>query len=314
LTGIDEDNVAYEKEEMSRDDKVSAGSFKSKKYAPTSPKVQRSMNMQQAPTGYVPTDGEAATEQEPEQETIREGEKKVVYCGLVKTDANGNAKVSVMLPPQTGRCNIRFTAVNRFDYLDSIKPIDVSKTTSVEVTMPKLIMPDAKLFAKASVLNNENEEVQLRIYGAGIAKEQTYKIAGGSTEIIFEVNGKDYGSMFLEIRNSKGKVLDKRELILKNVSSYPTTFSDLLISDGNDITIAKGKAFGIYSNPGILLKGIVANINTTMYSWFGHSEAISSAVLVEATLLAAIDEKIISDEGFSNTLKGRSYKSGKGPL
>jgi hypothetical protein len=45
------------------------------------------------------------------------------------------------------------------------------------------------------------------------------------------------------------------------------------------------------------------NMVTTMYSWFGHAEALSAQVAVRATLLAAIHGGLLSDDGLEATLR-----------
>ncbi|MCX6088924.1 MAG: hypothetical protein NTX88_00825 [Candidatus Atribacteria bacterium] len=102
------------------------------------------------------------------QETIREGEKKVVYCGVVQTDEKGKARVLVSFPPQTGRCNARFVAVAGFDYQEQIKTIDVQKKNYLETSIPALLMPGATLYPQVHVVNTGEENLQLKITGAGV--------------------------------------------------------------------------------------------------------------------------------------------------
>ena len=245
------------------------------------------------------------------QETIREGEKKVIYCDVVKTDENGRAKITVELPPQTGRCKIRFVAISKFDYLEKVSDIDVKKGCFVELNLQPLLIPGAKIFAKAHIVNSENMKLKLNVFGAGLDNILSYDIEESSKDIEFEVLGKNYGPLKLELIDSTGKTRDRREIEIKNISSLPVTFSDVIISDGGDISIEKGKRIAVYSNPAGLLQGIIMNITTTMYSWFGHSEAISASAGVRAILLGAIEDKIINDEGMRETLKSDLIKSVK---
>lgn len=244
-----------------------------------------------------------------EQETIREGERKVVYCGIIKTDGSGTAHADIQLPPQTGRCKIRFTIVNKYDYFEKIKDIDVIKKSFLEVSLMPLIIPGAKVTARAVVINSLKDNIKLRISGAGLDKDIVYEIKPGMENIDFEVTGRKYGKLFLTLENSSGKILDKREIEIRNISSYPITFSDIRISDGSTIIIDKGGRAAVYSSPGRLLDGMVMNMVTTMYSWFGHSEALSSAAAIRAGLLKAIDAKIIDDEGMRGTLKSDLVKT-----
>lgn len=263
-----------------------------------------------------PLHEDTSKEPEEEQETIREGEKKVVFCDVVKTDNNGIAKVNITLPPQTGRCKIRFVAIENYDYLEKIKDIDIKKGSYLELNIPNLIIPDAQVLGKISVINTTKDKLKLNITGAGVLKEINFDIKPSETElqtvdIDFQVIGKNYGKMKLQLINSSGKVLDKREVEIKNISTYPINFSDIKISDGNPITIQKGRKIAIYSNPAKLLQGITMNIVTTMYSWFGHSEAISSSAVIRSILLRAIQDNIINDEGLRDTLKSDLVKSVK---
>ena len=169
-------------------------------------------------------------------------------------------------------------------------------------------MPGAKVYAKAHVENIGKDNVKLQISGAGIEKDLVYDIKPGSEDIEFPVKGEKYGALNLQIMNSSGKALDKRQVEIKNITSIPVTYSDVIISDGQPITVDKGKRIAIYANPAQLLNGIIMNIQTTMYSWFGHSEALSASVAVRAILLRAIEDKIINDEGMRDSLKSDMVK------
>ena len=241
-------------------------------------------------------------------EAIREGEQKVVYCAVVQTDKNGSARVNVTSPPQTGRCKIRFVGINKFDYGEKLKDIDIKKDSFVEINIQPLLMPGAEIWAKAHVENLAKDSIKLQISGAGLDKDLRYDIKPGSEDIEFPVKGEKYGSLNLVVTDAGGKAIDKREIKIKNISSIPVTYSDLVISDGKTITVDKGKRIAVYANPAQLLKGILMNINTTMYSWFGHSEALSASVAVRGILLRAISDKIIDDEGLRDTLKSDLIK------
>ena len=239
-------------------------------------------------------------------EAIREEELKVVYCGIVKTDANGIAKVNVKAPPQTGRCKVRFVAIDKFDYAEKIQDIDIKKNTFAEINLQPLIMPGAKVVARLHVENIDKNNIKVKITGEGLELE--YLLKPGSYDMEFPVRGEHYGPLNIQVSNSSGKVVDKRKLEIKNISSIPVTYSDVIISDGKTITVDKGKRIAIYANPAQLLNGIIMNINTTMYSWFGHSEALSASAAVRGILLRAIDDKIINDEGLRDTLKSEMVK------
>lgn len=256
-------------------------------------------------------DGMEKPDQAVEQEEIREGEKKVIFCDVIRTGTHGRAKADITLPPQTGRCHIRFTAINQFDYLDKIKAIDVAKSTSVEVSLLPMLIPDSKVIVKASVVNLGEEPVILRIYGAGVKQGREEKIEPGEREVEFTLHGSDYGGLYLELVDKDNNIKDKREITLKNIASYPVAFSNLIISDGNEITIDPGKKIALYAHPGYLLSGIIANIETTIYSWFGHCEAVSAETAILSVLLASIEEHLLDDEGKRDTLKAHLIKAVK---
>jgi hypothetical protein len=256
------------------------------------------------------TSGEQEAKESQEiQETIREGEKKVVYAGEVNTDEKGFAKVNVKLPPQMGRCKIRFTAVRKFDYMEKTKDIDVRKGNYVELNIQPLITPDSKIFATAHAFNSGKENLKLKISGAGISSELSFEIKPGTNNVEFEVTGEKCGNLSLKLADAKGKILDSREFQIKNIAVLPVTFSDVIILDGSPVIIEKGQKTAVYSNPAGLLKGMIMNIVTTMYSWFGHSESLSASVAIRAMLLRAIEDKIIDDEGLRDTLTADLIKT-----
>jgi len=245
---------------------------------------------------------EAPEDEGAQGEAMRQGEEKVVYCGFVKTDANGKVVVSVKLPPQTGRCNARFVAVKGMDYTFTQKTVDMSKKAYVECHLHPLLVPECKISATAFVFNNTENSMTLTVSGAGIDKTLSYEIKKGGQEVEFSVYGKNYGKIIFELKDNSGKLVDKRELETRDIGSQPVTFSNLLISDGKSINVERGRNIGVYKNAGQLLGGIVMNITTTMYSWFGHAEALSASCAVRAILLQTMDRGIITDEGLRQTL------------
>jgi len=241
-------------------------------------------------------------------EAIREGEKKVVFCAVVKTAADGTANTDITLPPQTGRCKIRFVALNGFDYAEKIADIDNSKKSYVEAAVPSLLTPGSKLRITANAFSSAGGKLKLKVSGACLDGEKTLDAESGRA-VTFDITGRGFGKTLLELSDASGKIADRREYNIKNISAMPVTFSKIKISDGTAISIEKGRRVAIYANPGKLLSGIVKNIVTTMYSWFGHAEAISSAAAIRAILLRAIDEKLIGDDGMRDTLKTDLLKS-----
>ncbi len=234
-------------------------------------------------------------------EAVREGEKKVIYCAAVVTDSNGDAEIEAELPPQTGRCKIRFIAIDKFDYREKTQDIDCGKKSFVEASVNTLLVPGAKLAMKASVVKSSGEKLTLKISGACLDKDQTFDIKDNTADIDFNVVGRNYGKLSLVLEGD-GKVADRREFQVSNISAMPVTFSDVIISDGAPIKLEKAGSIAIYSNPARLMTNIIANINTTMYSWFGHAEAVSASIAIRAMLLRAVADNLISDEGFRDKL------------
>lgn len=235
-------------------------------------------------------------------EAVREGEKKVIYCAAVVTDSNGDAEIEAELPPQTGRCKIRFIAVDKFDYREKTQDIDCGKKSFVEASVNTLLVPGAKLAMKASVVNSSDEKLTLKVSGACTEKDQSFDVKDKTADIDFNVVGRNYGKLTLALEGGDGKIIDRREFQVNNISAMPVTFSDVIISDASAIKLEKAGSVAVYSNPARLMTNIIANINTTMYSWFGHAEAISASIAIRAMLLRAVADNLISDEGFRDKL------------
>ncbi len=269
----------------------SAGAIKKMSRRPNAPVMQ-------AASGAGASEHEAP----PPAETIREGEKKVVYCAAVTTDENGRARIEAELPPQTGRCKVRFIAVNKFDYREKIQEIDCEKKSYVEASVNTLLVPGAKLSLKASVVNSSGENITLKISGACVEKEESIEIKEKVSEAGFNLIGRNYGKLFLSLTDKNDKTLDRRDFTVNNISSMPVTFSDIMISDGAAVKIEKAGAVAIYSNPARLMNNIIANMNTVMYSWFGHAEAISASIAIRAMILRAAADKLINSEGLYDKL------------
>lgn len=293
--------IQDETSDMAKEEEVAAPS-----QAPA-PMAKRAMSMSSKAgvANYQAAPGEPeaiASPEAEEQELIREGEKKVVYCAVVQTDSQGQAEVSVPLPPQTGRCMVRFTAVQRYDCVDQVESVDVGKGTAVETTLQPLLVAGAEVQAKVQVINGEAKPVTVRIYGAGVAKPLDFKVQPGRSELSFVLQGGQTGPLYLEVRAADKKLLDKREIKLKDLTAYPMTFSDLTLSAGEPLVIPSGRRIAVYATPGQALSGMVATIQTTMYSWFGHSEALSARAAIDAVLLRAIEEKLLPSEGLRDSL------------
>jgi len=242
-------------------------------------------------------------------EIIREGEKKVVYCGAVATDKNGRARISVQLPPQTGRCKIRFVAFDKYDYLEKNRDIDVKKKNSVETSVQSFLMPGARVSGRVHIAGRPGEKMKLKLSGACLEKDVTMEVSEGNKDVEFELIGKNYGALRMEIFDNSGRLLDCRDVNIKNPASAQVTYSNIMISDGSPIYVKKGGKIQICANPGLMIQGLVRNIVTTMYSWFAHAEAITAQAAIRAMLIRAVDEKIINDDGMREILKADLVKS-----
>ncbi|HPG58919.1 MAG TPA: hypothetical protein PKW98_13960, partial [Candidatus Wallbacteria bacterium] len=277
---------------------------------PSSPKMEMSkamsvggaMKKRAAMPLQAPSEASPQADKMPVAEDIREGEKKVVYCAAVVTDENGDAEIEAELPPQTGRCKIRFAAFNKFDYREKIQDIDCGKKSFVEASVNTLLVPGARLSINASVVNSSDEKLTFKVSGACVEKEESFEVKGKNAEIAFNTIGRNYGRLSLSLEDKNGRSLDRRDFQIANISAMPVTFSEAVISDASPIKIEKASSVAIYSNPARMASNIVADINTTMYSWFGHAEAISASIAIRAALLRAIDEKIISGDGLRDKL------------
>ena len=246
-------------------------------------------------------DSEPEDEEGEEGEAIREGQKKVVFCAAVTTDANGHVTVPVTLPPQTGRVTVRFVAVHGRDFGSEQANIDVAKKAYVEARLPSGFVPGAKLDVALIAVNSTDEPLTLAVTGAGVESTFTQTVAAGRSELSMPWTAKEGGTLSLTLADARGKVVDRRELPLHDVTGQPVTWSRLEF--GAKPRLAAGETSVVFDGPGKLLRGTVANMVTTMASWFGHAEAVSAGVAARATILAAIKGGLIDDEGLGQTLR-----------
>ncbi|MBP8933722.1 MAG: hypothetical protein KBG67_04760 [Candidatus Atribacteria bacterium] len=267
------------------------------------PSSEMSDYMMEAPLPAFPQGGETGirTDFIP-QEAIREGEKKVVYCGMFQTDSRGKAEILVELPTQIGRCTVRIVVIDQFDYQEKTQMIDVQKKNYIEMTIPKVMVPGATLNSQVQVVNSELNNLILKISGAGLAEPLTFSIEPGTKNLPFKLMGENYGSLHLELIDAQGKIYDQRNFEIHSIESFPMTFTDILISKGHSVTIEPQRRIAVYSNPARLLRGMVTTIETNIYSWFGHAEAISAACAIRVLLLSAIEKDLIEDDGMEEAL------------
>lgn len=245
-------------------------------------------------------------EEETDIEPIREGTQKVVCSQIVETDTDGRAEITLTLGPQVGRYNVRFTAVKRLETVTKQVQVDASKPASVEVALLPLLIKGARVTARAIVNNITGNPLRLIISGQAMQETREFAISGEKKQqvIEFELEGGRYGELLLEVSDTSGNVLDRRRLQVKDLAKQPVTLSKIVIPQtGEEIYVLPGETGTVYPNAGALLKGIVSNIQTTIYSWFGHGEAVTAGVAIKAIVLQAIALQILDDEGQMDNLK-----------
>lgn len=244
----------------------------------------------------------AAADAEPNEE-IREGDRKVVFCGTVTTDASGQGTVQVTLPPQTGRLVVRVIAVRGLDYATAQSALDVKRDASVEVRVARSFVPGAKLVVPIDTHNDTKETLTLVADGIGLSAPFQQSVAPGHGTIDLPLSLYKPGELLVSLRDPTGQLRDQRRLSLLSLSEQPVTYSRLAFGDGGKLDVAAGETVRVYPGAGPLLRSVTMNIVTTTESWFGHAEALSARAAVRAVLLAAISKRLIDDEGLAHTIR-----------
>lgn len=256
--------------------------------------------------------GQGSNEVETEAENpeaVRQGEKKVVFCQLVKTDAAGRAKVSVTMPPQSGRCKARFVALSGFDYLEAVNDVDVARRGgTVELSAPAMLLRGAEVSLRAFAVCDGGPG-KLKISGAGLKQPLTLDVPAGGKEFQIPVVGGGSGELVAELTKADGTPVDRRAVAIRDSGEFPVTFTELTLSDGKMIRIPRNRSVSVFANPGQLLRGMTATIVTTMKSWFGHSEALSAMASIDAMLLRSFAERLLNDDGLRATIKADIEKA-----
>jgi hypothetical protein len=247
--------------------------------------------------------GEGDDDEAAEGKMIREGEQKVVFCERVAVDASGRATVQVKLPPQTGRLSFRFVAVKGLDHATGQAGADVSKRAYVEIRLPNAFVPGAQLQGRLMVVNTGKEPITLSLSGPGVRGFAPARIAPGAREVSFPWQAVGDGKVVAVLADANGKLLDRREHSVRDATSQAVTFTRLEFGGRRAVALAPDETAVVFEGPGRLLKGVVMNMVTTMYSWFGHAEALSAQVAVRASILAAIHRGFIDDDGLEQTLR-----------
>lgn len=247
--------------------------------------------------------GGAASNDDDVREEIREGDRKVVFCQRITTDANGQAQVDVALPPQTGRLILRLAAVRALDYATTQRELDLKRSASVEARLPRSFVAGAKLTIPVDLTNQTGQPLNLVVDGIGVAAPIQHPVAAGHGVWELPLDLYKPGTLSLSLRDAAGKLFDQRELRLETLSDQPVTYSRLVFGDGGQLSIAKGESARVYAGSGPLMRGMVMNIVTTTESWFGHAEALSARAAVRSVVLAAISKRLLDDEGLAATLR-----------
>lgn len=235
------------------------------------------------------------------KEEVREGDKKVVFCQRIVTDASGRAQVEVQLPPQTGRVAMRVVAVEKLEFAQAQAELDVKRVAGAEARLPKTFVPGAALRVPIDTVNSTQGPLRLTVTGPGISKEFTVPPGAATHELAFVMNKP--GVLALTVQGPDGKVYDRREQTMETIGEQKVTFSRLQFGDGGKVTIAADETARVYAGAGPLLRGMAMNVYTTSESWFGHAEALSARVAVRAALLAAAKRGLLSDDGLAHTLR-----------
>jgi hypothetical protein len=253
--------------------------------------------------GRVAGGSEGDDDEAAEGKLIREGEQKVVFCERVAVDASGRATVQVKLPPQTGRLSFRFVAVKGLDHATGYAGADVSKRAYVEVRLPNAYVPGAQLEGRLMVVNTGKEPITLSLSGPGVRGFAPTRIAPGARELSFPWMAAGDGKVVAVLADASGKVLDRREHAVRDATTQAVTLTRLELGGRRPLRVAPDETAVVFAGPGHLLQGVVMNMVTTMYSWFGHAEALSAQVAVRAAVLAAIHRGFIADDGLEQTLR-----------
>jgi hypothetical protein len=295
-----------------------SGSVRGKRYAPGAMEEEMAPAVAPAPSRvYVAglvgqgSRGNLKTPDDPrgEGEVIRQGERKVVAVERVQTDAAGRAVVNVTLPPQSGRVAVRFVAVQGLDFATAQKALDVSKKAYVEVRLPNAFVPGARLDLRLTAVNGTPAPLVLTVHGAGLAQIFRGPVPVGKAEFTVPWVGNAQGRIVLALADAAGKTVDRRELDVRDLTSQAVTLSRLELGGKTPVAVAAGETAVVYRGPGELLKGTLNNLITTMYSWFGHAEALSAQVAVRALVLAAVERRVLDDEGMRATLEADLERS-----
>lgn len=238
-----------------------------------------------------------------EGEVVRQGEVKIAFVGVVRTGPDGKAQLDAPLPPQTGRLAWRATAIAGLDWASTEKQTDLVREASVEIKAPRALVAGGTLDLQLVTQSKAAKSLRLQVTGAGFERAVSLPVPSGKHTHLLAWPAQA-GEIVAALVDDDGKVHDKRKVAIADVAHQKVTWSRLASGGGKAITAKAGERVTAYANPGALLHGIVSNMVTTMESWFPHAEALSAQVAVQATLLAAIERRLLADDGYAPQLRG----------
>ncbi len=274
---------------------------------PSSPTMARAKLSKRA-IGHVDVDDD-----ESGNDQVRLGEKKVLLSAVVRTGPDGKANVLAILPPQTGRVAVRFTATKGLDWAKTEASLDVRRSSYVELQVPKVFVPGADLQLAVFAVNGGQTPLELRASGAGLPNLQVLAVPPGKQHLVLPWQGNLAGVLDIQLAVPGGRVKDHRQYALADVARLPVTWSRLAFaSEDRKLSLAPGERVVVFHGPGELLHGVVNNVVTTLESWFPHAEAMSAQVAAQAVLLAAIEHHVLDDEGLTRKLQADMAKAAQG--
>ncbi|MBI5608534.1 MAG: hypothetical protein HY902_06600 [Deltaproteobacteria bacterium] len=253
------------------------------------------------PAGAPPSPHGGDHADDEDGEVVREGEIKVTFVAVVRTDATGKVSVQVPTPPQTGRLGLRWTPVRDLAWVTAEAQTDLARQAWVEAQAPRAIVAGGELELRVVTHNQQQRPMFLQLSGAGFPAPVQRPVASGVQTQLLAWPAVP-GTIELALVDDAGQTHDRRKLPVADVARQPVTWSRLEVGGAGRITVQPGEKLVVYGGPGPLLRGIVTNVVTTMESWFPHAEALSAQVATRVTLLAAIDRNLLKDDGYRQQL------------
>lgn len=236
-------------------------------------------------------------------EKVREGEVKVTYVAVVRTDESGKVTVQVPTPPQVGRLAFRLTAVRGLGWHTAEGQTDLQRVASVEAQVPKTLLSGGELQLRVVTNSKSDKPLTLRVSGAGFEQAQERPVASGKQTHLLAWPAQA-GELQMALVDAAGKTVDKRLFRIQDLGKQPVTWSRLELGGAKPVAVQAGEKLVVYGGPGLLLGGMVSQVVTTMESWFPHAEALSAKVAVQATVLAAIRQGLLRDDGYGQVMRG----------